>query len=127
MEVPEITLGIARRVLEVRKRQGITAQRLAELLQEQGVPWDRSFVSKLENGHRENVTVVQLLALARVLNVAPIHLLVPPEAGGAFHVTPIEAVPPSEARAWIRGDEPLAGTTTRIFRTEVPLNELGRS
>lgn len=127
MDVPATTRTIARRVKELRTRQGLTADQLAHLLSEQGVPWDRTLVSKLENGHRQNLTVVEFLTLARVLHVAPVHLLVLPTSEGTFQVTPEEACPPSDARAWIRGATELPGTDRRIFRTEVPLNELGQS
>lgn len=121
-----ITDVIGRRVRETRKRQGLTAQQLADLMRDCGVAWNRSIVANLENGRRQDVTVVELLALGRVLHVAPIHLLVPPTNDGTFHVTPNEAQPPSMARSWIRGAEALNGTDMRIFRTEVPLDELGR-
>ncbi len=58
------TRHLARRVKEVRTRRGLTAQQLAEALQEQGVSWQRTTVVKLENGTRENVTFNEVLALA---------------------------------------------------------------
>lgn len=127
MEMAETTRTIARRVKELRTRQGLTAEQLARLLSEQGVPWDRGTVTKLETGRRQNVSVVEWLALARVLHVSPVHLVVPPTNEGTFQVTPEEACPPSDARAWIRGVAELPRTDRRIFRTEVPLNELGQS
>ena len=39
--------------------------------------WTRIVVTKLETGRRQSVSVEELLALAYVLNVAPVHLLVP--------------------------------------------------
>lgn len=127
MDVPETTRTIARRVKELRTRQGLTADQLARLLTEQGLAWDRQTVTKLENEHRQNLTVVELLALARVLHVAPVHLLVLPTNEGTFQVTPKEACSPSDARAWMRGTTELPRTDRRIFRTEVPLDELGQS
>jgi transcriptional regulator with XRE-family HTH domain len=127
MDIPEITRTIAIRVKELRTRQGVTSEQLADKLREHGVLWDRVRVTKLEKGHRQHLTVVEMLALSRVLNVAPVHLLVPPTNEGAFQVTPGEACTATEARDWIRGDEPLPGTDLRVFRTEVPLSELGRS
>ncbi|MFB7647142.1 helix-turn-helix domain-containing protein [Streptomyces sp. NPDC056084] len=121
----ETTKIIARRAREVRKGRGWTAAELGQRMAAQGVPWDRQIVANLENHKRQNVTVNELLALARVLDVAPINLLVPPTNDGPFHVTPVETVAPSAARAWLRGDRPLSGTDLRTFRTEVPLDELG--
>lgn len=115
---------ITRRVREARNRKGMTAQELADRLKASGVPWDRGTVTKLETGRRQSVTVVELLALARVLDVAPIHLLVPLDDEAALRVTPAEHVPADRARQWIRGNKPLAGTDLRIFWTEAPLGEV---
>jgi transcriptional regulator with XRE-family HTH domain len=122
-EFPEVTAHIARRVKELRKRQGITAQRLGDLLQEQGLRWDRFTVANLESGKRQSVTLTEWLALARVLDVSPLHLLVP-LGEVEFDILPEETVTASGARAWLRGTDPLPGTDERIFRTEVPLSEL---
>jgi transcriptional regulator with XRE-family HTH domain len=116
--------AIRTRVREARNRKGMTAQELADRLKGSGVPWDRGTVTKLETGHRQNVTVVELLALARALDVAPIHLLVPLEDGGNYMATPNEPVKVERARYWIRGIVPLGRTEMRIFRTEVPVAEL---
>lgn len=102
----------------------MTAQQLAERLQAGGLPWDRQTVTKLETGRRQNVTVVEWLALARALDVAPIHLLIPLENGGSYLVMPDEAVNTDRARYWVRGIVPLGRTNVRMFRTEVPAPEL---
>ena len=114
---------ITRRVREARNRKGMTAQELADRLKASGIPWDRGTVTKLETGRRQSVTVVELLALARVLDVSPLHLLVPLEEVD-YQVTPRERVPADRARQWIRGTKPLAGTDLQIFWTEAPLNEV---
>jgi transcriptional regulator with XRE-family HTH domain len=116
--------SIAERVKEARGRHGFTAQQLADRLKDVGIQWDRATVTKLETGRRQNVTVVELLALARVLDVAPIHLLVPVD-DRTFQVTPTEEQPAQRARDWIRGWIPLPGTDRRIFRSETPLAEMG--
>jgi transcriptional regulator with XRE-family HTH domain len=127
MEVHESSVGIGRRIKELRRRRGITAQGLADLVSATGVRCDRWTVTKLETGRRQNVTVVELLAFARVLEVAPVNLLISPTNEGTFPVTPAECVDLREARAWFRGVKPLPNTDLRIFHTEVPLNELGQS
>lgn len=114
---------IARRVRQMRARQEMTAQQLADRLKEAGVPWDRATVTKLETGRRQNVTVTELLGLAFVLNVAPVHLLVPLE-DRPYHVTPTRTEDARDVRAWVRGRSPLPGTDRRIFQTEVPLAEV---
>ncbi|BDD71728.1 helix-turn-helix domain-containing protein [Streptomyces violaceoruber] len=125
---------LARRVRQVRSRREITAQQLADRLRDVGVPWDRATVTKLETGRRQNVTLVEWLALARVLDVAPVHLLIEPEVPGPdaddqaalpYDVTPGETVPRYQARAWIRGLANLPGTDLRTFFSEVPAWEWG--
>ncbi|MFJ7154652.1 helix-turn-helix domain-containing protein [Streptomyces sp. NPDC101118] len=114
---------IARRVKEVRGRKGLTAQQLADRLRKAGVPWDRATVTKLETNRRQNVSVVELLALARVLDVAPVHLLVP-LGEGPYQVTPNETALASRARRWVRGDTTLRGGDAQIYYSEVPLDEI---
>ncbi|MEU4012087.1 helix-turn-helix domain-containing protein [Streptomyces pseudogriseolus] len=115
--------AVAARVSELRKRKDLTAAEVGRRMTAQGVKWDRFTVSNLESGKRQSVTLTEWLTLARVLDVSPLHLLVPLEEVG-FSVTPEEAVPASRARAWLRGAQPLPGTDLRIFRSEVPLDEL---
>ncbi|OEV03822.1 hypothetical protein AN219_37745 [Streptomyces nanshensis] len=115
---------IARRVKELRNRSGYTAEQLASKLNDEGVPWERATVTKLETGRRQNVTAGELLALAKVLNVSLVNLLVPLEDGQPYNVTPKTTVDAKSARAWIRGSRPLPDMDVRVFRTEVPLQEL---
>lgn len=135
------TAAVAHRVREVRTRRDLTAQELADKLAEQGVPWERSTVAKLENGNRQNITLTEWLALAVVLNVAPIHLLVPPfpsplwdrPAGerndpndeAEFQVTPELALPMYRVRRFVRGSDPLPSGDQREFYSEIPPQEFG--
>ncbi|WP_119581064.1 helix-turn-helix transcriptional regulator [Streptomyces europaeiscabiei] len=124
-ERPTPTSVIAKRVREVRDRRGLTAEQLAERLVNLGVSWQRSTVAKLENGKRENVTVTEWLALAAALNVAPVHLLIPPDVGegDTYQVTPETQVSATAARDWIRGRHPLPGARRREFAAEAPDDE----
>lgn len=128
--------AVAARVKEVRKARGLNAAQLGERMTAQGVPWDRFTVANLEKGKRQNVTVVELLALATVLKVAPVHLLVPPlpspewGAGGnepsdtaAYQVTPSRTEPMYLVRRFIRGETPLPGMDERAFYSEIPPQE----
>lgn len=115
---------IARRVREARNRKGLTAQELADNLKSRGLEWDRQTITKLETGRRQNVSVVELLALSRALDIAPIHMLLPLDDAQPYQVTPNETLPAGRVRPWIRGIVPLPGTDARIFQTEVPLAEL---
>lgn len=114
---------ISRRVKELRTRKGWTGEELGKQMTAHDIRWDRSIVANLENGRRGTVSVTELLTLARVFDVSPVHLLVPLEDVD-FQITPKESVPATRARAWIRGWAPLPGTDQRIFRSEVPLEEL---
>lgn len=124
------TAVIAKRVRELRTRRGWSAQRLAEYLSQVGVPWDRSIVANLENGRRQTISVEEWLALAYVLDVAPINLLVPVRENATFRVVPDPLVDDQhardgvvmapDARQWIDGKQPLPGTDLRVYFSEVP-------
>ncbi|MFB6775569.1 helix-turn-helix transcriptional regulator [Streptomyces sp. NPDC056337] len=120
------TATIAKRVREVRERRGLTAAQLAERLAEQGVPWERSTVAKLENGKRQNLTLTEWLALSVVLNVGPVHLLLPiDDDAGAYQVTPARTNPVDHTRGWIRGYWPLPGANLVQHQGEMPEAEQG--
>jgi transcriptional regulator with XRE-family HTH domain len=122
---PAPTRAVAQRVREVRERRRMTAARLAEEMTRVGVPWDRGTVAKLETGRRENVSVVELLALAAVLDVAPVHLLVPPDhVEQPYQVTPTITEDADMVRAWIRGFLGLVDTDRRLFLAEMPEAEV---
>lgn len=106
---------------------------------EQGVNWDRYTVNKLENGKRQNLTLTEWLALSVVLNVAPVHMLIPPypsplwdrPAGerndpndeAQFQVTPELTAPLYRVRRFVRGADPLPGGDRRGFYSEIPPQE----
>ncbi|MFE2428437.1 helix-turn-helix domain-containing protein [Streptomyces sp. NPDC059373] len=138
------TRAIAKRVKELRGERGLTGANLAERMTELGVPWDRSIVANLENGRRGSVSVAELLGLAFVLDVAPIHLLVPawpsplwdeeghsrpegepnePNDDAPYQITPTLAVPCWRARQFVRGSRPLPGMDAWKFYAEQPAHE----
>lgn len=121
------TATVAKRVREARRRRGLTADQLAQLLSEQGIPWERSTVAKLENGNRQNLTLGEWLALAVVLNVAPVHLLLPVDDDeGTYQVTPERTNQVDHTRGWIRGHWPLPGSNVVQYQGEMPEAEQGR-
>lgn len=138
-EVMTPTAAVAYRVRQLRERRGMTAQELADRLAEQGLLWKRSTVAKLENGGRENVSLQEWLTLAIVLNVSPLHLLVPPWPSpgwelpegeqhdpsdeAALLVTPSRAEPMYLVRRFVRGEEPLPRMDQRQFYSEIPPQE----
>lgn len=123
---------IAERVKALRKGRGWSAQRLADEMKKVGISWDRSIVANLEYGRRAAVSVEEWLALAYVLDVAPLHLLVPTK-GTTYRV--LAQPRPGEqyerdaeahlddVRQWISGKHPLPGTDLRIYYSEVPEEE----
>jgi transcriptional regulator with XRE-family HTH domain len=107
---------------EIRDKRNWSGQRLAQEMTKVGVPWDRSIVANLEYGRRPFVTVEELLALAYVFQVAPVHLLVP--LGDEFYaVTPHHVVLSGRAREWIRGTHRLPSADPRLWASETPAEE----
>ncbi len=84
----------------------------------------RRTLSKLENGERA-VTLDEAIELAAALDVAPIHLLIPPENEATVTVVPGSEIPARAARAWARGHRPLPfwDVDDRTYVTEVPDGE----
>lgn len=114
------------RVRELRALNGGWSQRdLADRLQGHSVRLHHSAVAKVETGARR-VDLDELLALAYVLNVAPVHLFVPPVGGEdeTVHVEIVDGVrvAPSTLRRWIRGLFPI-GQDPRRFYGNVPWGE----
>jgi transcriptional regulator with XRE-family HTH domain len=116
---------VAQRVKELRRRKGWTAAQLGEALTKEGVQWDRFAVASLESGKRQNVSLVEMLALALVLDVAPVHLIVPLDEV-PYQITQRRTEPAIEVRAWVRGQLPLPGTDARIYLSEVAMADLTR-
>lgn len=111
------TAAIARQMRELRRAQGLSGQKVADAMTAEGVHWDRSIVANLENGRRRSVSVEEWLALARVLGVAPLHLLVPIE-GGEYQVTPSLTADAEDVRTWVSGyDSALTGVGDDRDRT----------
>ncbi len=119
---------VRRRVKELRGRSGMTAADLAEQLSSRGVPWNRSIVANFEGGRRNTVSVVELLALGDVFNVAPVHLLVPVDAAADadYQVTPNSTATVEEVRRWICGEMPLGDGDVTQYHRETPRKPTGR-
>lgn len=124
---------VGARIREGRRRNDWTVQQLAERCQEAGATQiTASVITNIELGRRDKetgqrrreVTVDELILFAKVLSIAPVHLLVPLAEVG-YQLTPDgKGVRSSRARGWIRGFDPLPSTNRRIFLTEVPEDEL---
>lgn len=110
---------VARRVREIRDKRGWSAQKLAEKCAEAGAEHlDRDVLANLETGRRRNVSIDEVLVLALVLDVAPIHLFIDP-ASAFMHVGRWTVAAPV-VREWVRGNFPLPSQDKRVYRTEVP-------
>ncbi len=123
---PSASEVVARRVKELRKRHGWTAADLAARCADMGMETlNRSVLANVESGRRKYVTIDEVLVLAHVLDVAPLHLFVPTSDApdDRYTVSPEAWVPTvREARAWVRGE--YAGPTDpRVYFSEVPRDE----
>ncbi|MCM3687688.1 helix-turn-helix domain-containing protein [Kocuria rosea] len=85
----------------------MSAQELAEVCTQLGVPMKRTSIANLENGRRDSISVTDLIAIANALDVPPITLIYPHDQAGAK----IEAVPglpvmTFDALTWFSGERP---------------------
>jgi hypothetical protein len=127
--------AVAARVRQVRKRRDWKPADLAARCAELGAgDLTENVIENIESRsaraskHPRPVTVDELLALALALDVAPVHLLVPPDEPGApYQVTAAVSESRFRVRSWIRGLFPLVRLprvgATRDFWAEVPDDE----
>lgn len=106
---------IARRMRELRRKRGLTAQQLGEAMAELGIPWDRNVVSALETGRRSSVSVIELLGLGYILGVSPVALVIPMDDEEPYRVLPARTEPAGTAREWFTGATPLPGMNEVTF------------
>jgi hypothetical protein len=93
---------------------------------------NRSVLANLESGRRKFVTLDEVIALAYVLDVAPVHLLVPTSevvdhrkfgrvlVDGYRLTDKLSADSLQRARAWIKGEAALPGVDRRMYDAERP-------
>lgn len=98
-----LTRLIAERVALYRKRSGLNQEQLGQKMAELGTGWTRSTVVKFENLNRESVSVSDLLALARALDLPPTWLLADVEKGEPTPVTKDFLADPWDALLWMGG------------------------
>lgn len=63
------------RIRTIRKQRGMTAAELAEGMTRAGYRVDRTWITKAENGGRQEISVDWLMAAAEVLDVPAVSLL----------------------------------------------------
>jgi len=98
-----LTRRIASQVRYWREQRGLTAQQLADRVDQLGYRMPRSILANLENNRRENITVAELLILAAALDVPPVLLIAPVGRESTLEVLPRTPATPWRARGWIHG------------------------
>lgn len=73
----QMSRAVGVEVRRARKAAGISAERLADLCTNHGLPIKRHVITSLEIGRRENVSVAEVVAIATVLNVPVATLIYP--------------------------------------------------
>lgn len=129
----------ARRLKEVRTRRGWSQTELAMRLEDFGRPMLRQTIANLENpehSRARHVPLEDVLAIAAVLGVAPVHMFVPLEDDTRVRlfertirddegsvVQDLGVVPAFIARAWVRGQGTVGEYNHRVFFSEMPERE----
>lgn len=98
---------LAKKVLELRNRRGWTQDELAKRMTKLGVAWGRTTIAKVEHGDRQ-VTVDELICLARALNTQPAALLTDDVEQ---LLTPTTRVSPQAFWQWMTGHQPIRHVT----------------
>ena len=91
-----------------RKRQGLSANDLSQACAEFGMPIARAVLSKMDNGLRNNISIPELLVIARALQVAPANLMFSPLSTEQVEYLPGELMDPMEAAGRLTNPEPQA-------------------
>ncbi len=105
-----------------RRQRGLTQKALAEIVEADGGDLTRGTLAKIECGAR-GVSLEEVVLLAAALQITPLHLFLPVDDDEAVQITPTLSVSAVQARAWVRGHQPLPGMIPRLFHTSVPDSE----
>jgi transcriptional regulator with XRE-family HTH domain len=99
------------------RRNGLSAQQLADRITELGGKLGRVAISEIENGRRR-VSLDEALLLAAALNVPPPLLFFPFETGEHVAITPTSVIHPDLATRWLAGESWLAATDRTAIGTQ---------
>jgi transcriptional regulator with XRE-family HTH domain len=110
----ELTRVVAEGVRRYRKARNLTAQQLADRCTELGLSFNRSVIANLESGRRPLVTLAELLALARALEVPPVLLVTPLGHAETITVPPGRNVGVWDAFQWFVGEARLQEPTEAL-------------
>lgn len=100
-----LSASIAAEVRRYRLERGMSTQQLADACAALGHPIARAVLSNLENGRRENVSIAELLVIAKALDIEPIFLMFPLGYEDTVEVLPGQTVATVDAVRWVAGDE----------------------
>ena len=107
-----------RRLKEAREEARMSQRDLVQRLDAIGLSLNQSAIARIERGER-HVSLDEAIAIAAVLDAAPIHLFLPIE-GESAHLAPKLKVQIDRARAWARGQRPLDPTNARFYQFQSP-------
>jgi transcriptional regulator with XRE-family HTH domain len=99
-----LTRSMARRIPEIRRAKGMTAEKLAEAVSAIGLRYTRAQVTNLEAKRRDTITVAELIALAATLGVPPALLLFPVGSDESVELLPGLRMDPWHAYKLFVGD-----------------------
>lgn len=99
-----LTRVIARQVRRYRKQRGMSADQLANAVNDLGgMPYSRAQVTNLEAGRRDTITVGEVFAFAKVFDCPPALLLAPLDEDSVPLLPGVEAEPWA-AYKWVTGE-----------------------
>ncbi|MBZ6250355.1 helix-turn-helix domain-containing protein [Streptomyces olivaceus] len=117
MEQPDwmarVGTGIAKEVRRHRLARGMSAQQLSDACAALGANIPRTVISNIENGRKTNVSVAEVLVLARALEQPPAALVFPAGYVSEVEYLPEKKTDPLRAIDWFSGEvmPPDAGVT----------------
>ena len=121
VSTPEtVTQAVVSQVKRLRRRRGLTSAALAERCAALGAPEVTDNVIRNIEVGRRTISVDQLAVLALALDVAPPHLLTPPDQDGqdgsdGVQVTSTVTADRSTWASWVRGNGPLPAGNESAF------------
>ncbi len=96
---------VAAEIKRYRLRRGLSAQQLSDKISEDfGLQLKRSVLANLENGRRPTLSLVELIVLARMLDVPPLLLVFPTGYENEIEVLPGQTVGTWDAARWFTGE-----------------------
>ena len=99
-----LTFNVGKRIADYRNSRGISAQQLADRCAALGMPSiNRQVITKLENRHREAVSLAELLVLARALDTSPVLLALPLGKEQSTEILPGRDLGTWDAALWLAG------------------------